>query len=504
MRISFRTKVVALMTFGIIILFLIIGITFSITRTNELKKNIIDEANNFVELTRTEIGDAFVRYYETGFFRFREIVARQVDLSSDIENIQIVGLDKRIYFESRTSEKENFFLHIEHRVISDSFIVENIKKMEVNHKFDKNLVIVAPYINEYGVHKYSIVYSFSLERLVRGIASLHRNVFFLCIGIILIGFVISHTLSGRITSHLRSLSNVAEKIATGDFNQVVNITTNDEFEEVAKAFNLMTSEIRKDVRNLKNMVNELRRRDKERTLFLANLSHELRTPLTASLGYVDYMEKGKLGKITPEQTHSLAIIKRNLERLTREIRSLIDISKYSLRSIKLTLAPVSIPNIIEPVLIDFRPDIELKKLKVKTNYAVRSLPRGDRDYLKTVFENIFRNAIKFSPDGGVIGITTVDHKERNKKFVCFAIGNQGPMIPQKKLSRIFEPFYQIDRSTKKSHGGIGLGLSIARIIVEAHNGRIWAESTKEITVFKYIIPYGGKYVAGKKNISNRR
>ena len=127
----------------------------------------------------------------------------------------------------------------------------------------------------------------------------------------------------------------------------------------------MTSEIRKDVRNLKNMVNELKRRDKEKTLFLANLSHELRTPLTASLGYVDYMEKGKLGKITSEQTHSLAIIKRNLRRLTEEIRSLLDMSKYSLRSIKLKLASVSIHDLIEPVLIDFRPDIELKKLRIQ-------------------------------------------------------------------------------------------------------------------------------------------
>lgn len=503
MKISFRTKVVTMMTLGIIILFLIIGVTFSITRANDLKTNIISEANNFVRLTKNEIGDAYIRYYETAFFRFREIIVHLTELSLDIENIQIVGLDKIIHYESGISEREKLLLSRVQYVMTDPFIIEHIKKMELHQKFAKNLIIVAPYINEYGVHNYSIVYTFSLERLNAGIAKLQQNTIMLCVGIILVGLLTSSLFANRITNHLISLSTVAKKIAGGDFNQVVDIKTNDEFEELAKAFNFMTSEIRKDVRNLKNMVNELKRRDKEKTLFLANLSHELRTPLTASLGYVDYMEKGKLGKITSEQTHSLAIIKRNLRRLTEEIRSLLDMSKYSLRSIKLKLTSVSTQDLIEPVLIDFRPDIELKKLRININCSENLKPYGDKEYLMTVFENIFRNAIKFSPDAGEINIGTTDYEEKNKKFVCFAITNQGPMIPKKKFDKIFEPFYQLDRSTKKRHGGIGLGLSIARIIVVAHKGRIWAESDKDLTTFKFIIPIGGKYGSRKNNLSSR-
>ena len=131
------------------------------------------------------------------------------------------------------------------------------------------------------------------------------------------------------------------------------------------------------------------------------------------------------------------------------------------------------------------------------------MPFGDKEYLKTVFENIFRNAIKFSPDGGEIGIKITDYQENNKKFVCFTISNQGPMIPKSKLKRIFEPFFQVDRSTRKKHGGIGLGLSIARIIIEAHKGKIWAESNENITTFNFAIPYGGNYDSRKKNLSNR-
>ena len=492
MTISFRTKVAALIAFGIIISFLLVDIIFTITKTNELKRDIINQSNIFVQLTKNEIGDAFVRYYETSFFRFREIVQRQMSFSSDLEDIQVVGLDKGIYFESGESDEERFFMLGKNRTVTDSFISQNIRKMELNQKIDTHLKIVAPYINAYGVHNYSIVYTFSLERLTKGIASLQQTTLFLCIGIVLIGLIISNFLANRITNHLIHLSDAARKIAAGDFNHIADIKTNDEFEELAKTFNFMTAEIRSHVRNLKNMVSELKKRDREKTQFLANLSHELRTPLTASLGYVDYMEKKKLGPITKKQAHSLAIIKRNLERLTKEIRSLLDVSRYTLHGIQLKIASIQIHNFIEPILTNFRPDIEMKNLEFDINYTGNfNTISGDKEYLKTVFENLISNAIKFSPIGGEVNIEISDYIEKRKKFVCFRVTDRGPMIPKKKLEKIFEPFYQVDSSTKKIHGGIGLGLAIARSIVEAHKGRIWAESGKNISIFKVIIPYGG-------------
>ncbi len=493
MRISFRTKVVILMTSGIIILFLIIGVIFSIMMADELRREILSETSMFVQLTTYEIGDAFSRYYETGFFRFREIILHNTNLSSDLEKIQIVGLDNTIYYEISKGEEEELFMPKPSRVASDTFVLKNIKKMELNRRFENDLTIVAPYISEHGVHIFSIVYTFSLNRLGKGIAAIQRNTFFLCIGIVMIGLIISTLLSNQITAHLVSLTRAAKKVAAGDFGQVVDIRTNDEFEEVANAFNFMASELRGYVRDLKNMVNQLRKSDKEKTLFLANVSHELRTPLTASLGYVDYMEKGKLGQLTDEQAHSIKIIRRNLERLNKEIRALLDVSKYYLKGIDLKLKDVLVLPIIESTLVDFRPDIEMKDLKVHVKLRGDSdSVRADAGYLKVVFENLIGNATKFSPIGGVITIESADRFENEKKFVIFRISDQGPHIPESKLTKIFEPFYQIDSSPKKVHGGIGLGLSIARFIIETHKGRIWAESNKTSSTFSFIIPSGGK------------
>jgi len=492
MKISFKTKIIALITGSIIIIFVVIGITFSITRTSELKREIIDEAVMYVHLTNDKIGDAFVRYYKTGFFKFREILLRQLEFSSDLTNIQIIGLDGTIYFDKKKISQGIFVLPGVYESTQDSFIMQNIKMMETQQKLNGSLKIIAPYIDEYGIHNYSIVYFFSMERLKRGIAQLQRNTALLCLGIIAIGFAISILFANSITSNLYCLTRAAEKVAVGDFFQSVEIKTNDEFEELAKVFNFMTSKIRQDVKKLKDMINELKKKDAEKTQFIANLSHELRTPLTAALGYVDYMAQEKLGPITQEQLHSLNIIKRNLERLTNEIRALLEISRYSLEGVKVHAQPVKIQRIIEPILTDLKPQIEVKNIKVRVDYEDNLLIYADQEQLKTVFENIINNAIKFSPQYGELGICARKYSEDNKNYVAVAISDQGIGIPAKRLEKGFEPFYQVDSSTRKKFGGIGLGLTIAKSIIEAHHGRIWGEKNRVRGItFKFIIPYYG-------------
>lgn len=488
MRMSFKIKVIALFTIMIVIIFIIIAITFTLTRANELKKDIISSARMYVQLTNDKIGDAFIRYYKTGFFKFREIVLHQIGLSSDLKHIQIIDFEGTIYFDSQEIGSGRFFLAGYYKCVTDSFILQNTKKMEAKQRLRNDLTIISPYTDEYGVHRFSIVYYFSLERLAKGIATLQRNTVLLYNGIVLIGFVISILFANQITRHLARLRNAAKLIAAGDFTKIVTIKTNDEFEDLAKVFNFMTEEIRRNVRELKNLVKELKKRDEQKTQFLANLSHELRTPLTASLGYVDYLQKGKLGTLSEAQLRSLGIIKRNLERLNNEIHSLLQISKYTLEGIKLQPQKVSINEIIKPIINTFKPDIENKKLNINFDFRVDYF-YADKDYLRTVFENLIGNAVKFSGPSSGIKISTDRYTEDNKKYTIVVVSDQGIGIPQKRLKKIFEPFYQVDTSTTRKYSGIGLGLSIARSIVEAHNGRIWAESEKNGTTFKFIIPY---------------
>ncbi len=478
MKLTFRNKVVILTNFSIIVLIAIITTVYTLNRVKELKHDIIGNAQNYVALTTDKIGDAFVRYYKSAFFKFREIVVSQTRLNPDLKEIKIVDPAGNSRYSSNEFEQGRFPL-ITTRLQPETapFILNNIKSLEIKERVERDLTIISPYLDEYGVHSVSIVYNFSLSRLFASISEAIKNSILIALVLILIGSIIVTLFANRITIHLRALQDAAREIAEGDFSRIVSIKTGDEFEELAKTFNFMTAEIRSDVRELKNLVNELKKRDEQKTQFLANLSHELRTPLTASLGYIDYLYKQKLGTLNSEQLHSLEVIRRNMERLNKEIHSLLRISKFSLGGIKLSPQRFSVKEMIDAIVVDLVPDIKNKDLKIDYDLEILEL-NADKEYLRTVFENLIANAIKFSKMSGEVKISTLNYTEAEKRYFQFIITNQGGEIPRSRLKKIFEPFYQVDTRTSRKYGGFGLGLAIAKNIVEAHQGRIWAEFEK--------------------------
>ncbi len=488
MRMSFRAKFIGSLFLIILVIFTAMGIYMTLNRINEVRGEIINNARMFVTLTSDKIGDAFVRYFKTAFFRFRAIAFEQRAMNIDLENIQIIDLTGKIHYDMAQYEQGVFFL--ENHYSNDPFVLQNIKKMEMNIMADDHLCIIVPYVDEYGVHNYSIVYHFSLKRINNEVTKVVTGSVAMGLSMLLLSVVLAVIASNRITGHLAVVSETAREIANGDFSKVINIKTGDEFEDLANAFNFMTEKIRENIRELNNLIEELKKRDIQKTHFLANISHELRTPLTASIGYVDYIKKEKMGALNPDQKHSLEIIHRNLERLNKEIHSLLLVSKYTLEGIKLNPEEIDISQLIENVINNFMPEIRLKGLVIKKSFAKKEL-FGDKENIRTVVENLIGNSIKFSAPETAITITTDIENKENQEYFKFKISNYGATIPEDQIRKIFEPFYQVDATTSRKYGGIGLGLSIAQNIIEAHQGKIWAESKEGLTTFYFIIPQGG-------------
>jgi len=488
MRMSFRTKFIGSLFLIILVIFTAMGIYMTLNRINEVRGEIINNARMFVTLTSDKIGDAFVRYFKTAFFRFRAIVLEQKGLNIDLENIQIIDLTGRIHYDM--AQYEQGVLFVEDSYSTDSFVLQNIKKMEMNIMVDDHLCVIVPYIDEYGIHNYSIVYHFTLKRMSNEVSKVVTGSIVMGLSMLLLSVVLAVIVSNRVTGHLAVVSKAAKEIADGDFNKVITIKTGDEFEDLSNAFNFMTEKIRENIRELNNLIEELKKRDIQKTHFLANISHELRTPLTASIGYVDYIKKEKMGALNPDQKHSLEIIHRNLERLNKEIHSLLLVSKYTLEGIKLKPEEIDISELIENVINNFTPEIRLKGLVIKKSFAKKEL-FGDKENIRTVVENLIGNSIKFSAPETAITITTDIENKENQEYFKFKISNYGATIPEDQIRKIFEPFYQVDATTSRKYGGIGLGLSIAQNIIEAHQGKIWAESREGLTTFYFIIPQGG-------------
>jgi PAS domain S-box-containing protein len=219
--------------------------------------------------------------------------------------------------------------------------------------------------------------------------------------------------------------------------------------------------------------------------FLATLSHELRTPLTSILGWSHLLTDGKLDK---QQTVSaIETIARNARAQGRLIDELLDISRIRTRKISLDLRVVKLAPLIQAVVDDVRPAADARSINLEAVFDSNLGPiLGDPDRLQQIVCNLLTNAIKFTPKGGDVHVRL----ERNDSHALITVNDSGQGIATELLPHVFERFRQADSSDTRSYGGLGLGLSIVRQLVELHRGTVTAESSGENTgaTFRVMLP----------------
>ncbi len=217
---------------------------------------------------------------------------------------------------------------------------------------------------------------------------------------------------------------------------------------------------------------------------LQNVSHELRSPLTFIKGYVELMREKAMGPLTPEQEEALEVVSEKTDVMTRLVEDMITMQK--LEKEKLRLEPVSLEEIAR---ISVR-SASLMAQNAGIEFRLEIPPglppvKGDKNRLIQVFDNLINNAIKFSPNGGTVTIRLKDVGE----YIQAEVEDTGIGIPEDKLDKIFERFYQVDGSSRRQFGGMGLGLAIVKSIVEAHGGKVWARSQLgKGSTFYFVIP----------------
>ena len=172
------------------------------------------------------------------------------------------------------------------------------------------------------------------------------------------------------------------------------------------------------------------------------------------------------------------------ERLEDLINEFFEISKYNLSTITLQYTKINLARLLEMLLYEFQPMLKEKNLTCNLSVSENIMMKCDANKIQRVFDNLLRNAVIYSFDGTDIDISVIE--QDNNVIIKFT--NHGNTIPEEKLKRIFEQFYRLDASRSTSSGGAGLGLAIAKQIVELHNGTIMAESKNELVEFKITLP----------------
>lgn len=262
-------------------------------------------------------------------------------------------------------------------------------------------------------------------------------------------------LSRSMTKSIHSLAEAARRVAAGDLTQRVSVKSKDEIGKLANDFN--------------NMVAELERVDKLRKDLIADIAHELRTPLSNVRGYIEALYDG----VIQLDENSKKYIYDEVLLLTRLIEDLHELALAESGELGLYCQPVDIRDIASATVKSLQPKLDEKQIKLNLELPdMPAIASVDRERIQQVLLNLLVNAINFTPEKGEITVSV----KQNDDEIEVSVTDTGIGIPPEDLPYIFERFYRVDKSRTRATGGTGLGLTIARRLVEAHGGNIKAES----------------------------
>ena len=276
--------------------------------------------------------------------------------------------------------------------------------------------------------------------------------------VLLAALIAAYLISEKISAPLKEISKAAKSFAEGRFDVRVPVRGEDEVAKLAVAFN--------------NMAESLNNYDTMQTTFMSNVSHDLRTPMTSIAGFID----GILDGVIPPEKHGyyLNLVSVEVKRLSRLVTTLLDLSRIQAGERKFVMSTFDVCEMGRQILISFEQKLNDKHLDVSFECDEENLAvMADRDAIYQIFYNLCDNGVKFASEGGRFRISI--RRLKNKKILV-SVHNDGQGISDADLPYVFERFYKSDKSRGLNKSGVGLGLFIAKTIVDAHGEQIWVDS----------------------------
>jgi len=284
--------------------------------------------------------------------------------------------------------------------------------------------------------------------------SINRFLIWSGIPLAIVALALTYFLSRRILSPVESLSKAASALAQGDFSQRVNVRSKDEVGELSRTFNAMAEEMAK--------TEEIRRG------LVADVTHELRTPLSNIRGYVEAIQDG----LAKADTTTLDSMHEEVTLLTRLIEDLQDLTLAESGQMALFIQTCDLADMVRRATTALQPQTSANGISITTDLVGQGTVQADPERIGQVLRNLLVNATNYTPQGGSIRVT-VDHREAEAEV---SVTDTGTGIPENELPYVFERFYRVDKSRSRATGGVGLGLTIVKRLVEAHGGNLKVES----------------------------
>ncbi|MBR5122381.1 MAG: HAMP domain-containing histidine kinase [Anaerotignum sp.] len=339
------------------------------------------------------------------------------------------------------------------RVMDGEIVTYQMKKGEA---FDTPMLMVGYPVSE--GHLAGIFMCRPLPEIEASLMEMYQMSVLSLFIVSLLGLIVSFLTAKYVALPLVMMNRAAKVIANGDFEQRVQVRSNDEIGELAESFN--------------HMAESLQAHEKVQKDFIANISHDLRSPLTSMNGFLTAMLDGTIP--AEKQEKYLKIVLEETDRLSRMTQGIVELSRAQSSAILLEETDFDINGLIRSNIEMLEPQLKEKQVRIRAIYdSEETLVRGDMDKISRVLQNLLSNAAKFSPECGVIEVETT---LQGKKKVLVSIKDEGPGISQEDQKYVFDRFFKSDTTRNEDKVGSGIGLAIAKEFMLAHGENITVKS----------------------------
>lgn len=463
-RFGLRQRFLLLILSIFLVLFAIVAAMLVVRKASSERTSLNQQTKSFAMLATKPIGDAFVLYKDSGSIRIQQQVEKFTELDPDITDVSIADTKGNILFSSDRVPR-----------VSSAQAETFTPIYEQNHGVITKAVV--PLIEDFGVHRYSMIYTVSDQRIVDDISHTVAITIILSVMAFTLALFLTYRLIDELfLSPVSTISAKALAISGGNLEDQIQLNRKDELGDLASAVNTMANSLKADIV-------KLREADQLKTEFITIASHNLRTPLTSIKGNIELMEDTG---VPGELQQMLAAVSDGAVRLSTMIEDLLAIS--TVESGKLTatqMSPAPIKPLLQSVADLYGESARQKKLDFNVRLdLVDQTVAMNQHLLKIALANLLENAFKFTKEGGVEFAAAVQGDS-----VVISVADTGIGIAADEVPKLFTKFHRGTSVMKYNYEGTGIGLYLTKLIIDQHRGSIAVDSQEgQGTTFTVKLP----------------
>lgn len=454
MKLGLQARFLLLLVLLLLVLFSTIAFILVRQNATTLRQDLNDRAVSFAELATKPIGDSYLIYRQSGSFRIDEQITKFTDLDENVTGVAIIDTGDKIVHAGGVRQQPAA-LKGKGKAFTPQYIKDGRGQLAT---------IVQPYIEDTGLHRYSMVYTISSQQVNQSIQSTVTAI----VGACLLGLSITLGLAYLLINRLflrpvASVSQSALKISGGDYTSQISLNRSDEIGDLARAVNSMANSLKADIAKLKEL-------DTMKSEFMMITAHNLRTPLTIIRNYLELLaEELKDDKSNQE---SVAVVQANVERLGVFAEDVLTVSTIENGKQILQLKPLPIDKILGTIVSEFTDYARHKQL----NFTAEINAKGDvaisKPHFRSAIWNLLDNAAKFTAEGGNVKLEAL---QADNKYIVI-ISDSGIGIAEDELPKLFTKFHRATDTLKYNYEGVGIGLYSTKLIISQHGGTIEVNS----------------------------